>query len=609
MQNQNNNFSPSSVFSYEINVSNENNLNHKIIDFIKRLDQAYKDFISNRNLICDEWNEFYKKNSKTNNVFIYPEKMFIKSPMTILNSPWGAGKTHFIEQIAKNWDSLIIKSNITCFKKFIVLDVWEFCSSSSIADDLINRFFIIWYQTLNKEKIKNKEKLKKWIKQLMSILKRNAASILAAIYLITMNCIFPDSHIAENFSPLVGIVQSISDDWNNNTKKVKDNKNNLENDIKEMNEAMEYTIVVFDNVERMGVHTWEIIKTIQKLSLFEKILIILPLNKSQLKFCNEIEYKWKNESSIDKYISLGLYFEFKQDYFHLLKDMGFDEDTANMITDILNKEINGYKLSIRSVEKSFKSHNVKGSFDRNKYEGLKSLKKIWNTNFIDDIVNSDIQELQKDIEELQKVLLKNKINFDSYESSFFYDFFQKIKNNLFELFQKNDFYESINKCINFEEKGRITSFSSMINGELLLNLDSWFQIITKMENEIKKFKKNEIENKNISIDKFISNTHKNINQFEFDTYRRNNFPLELKYILTDDDKSFLKIIKNNIKKILILFSEKWKIMIDNKNKKILIDILKEIIKDNNYNNSYSDVINSFSITSYIKSEILKKIFN
>lgn len=165
--------------------------------------------------------------------------------------------------------------------------------------------------------------------------------------------------------------------------------------LEDINKNIKPTIIVFDNIERMGIHSWEIIKTIQQLSIFDNLLFLLPINKTQLSFGNNFEYETKNESAIDKYITLGVYFNLKQDYLGILNELNFNENDAQLINKILNAQINGYNLSIRLVERAFLHKKIKESFDINKYEGLKQLRKIWTTDIIKTIIEDDIKELKE----------------------------------------------------------------------------------------------------------------------------------------------------------------------------------------------------------------------
>ena len=102
-----NNFLPSNILSEKILISDNTIFKEKINDFLIDLESKYNDFISKSFNIQNNWKEF-QQNEKNSNVFIMPEQLLIKSPTTILNSPWGTGKTYFIEQIAWYWNDDLV---------------------------------------------------------------------------------------------------------------------------------------------------------------------------------------------------------------------------------------------------------------------------------------------------------------------------------------------------------------------------------------------------------------------------------------------------------------------------------------------------------------------
>lgn len=109
-------FAPSNVFSEEILISNNTVFKDKVSEFLSSLNNKYNDFKNRLNTTNQIWKDFNKNNGE--NVHIEVESMSIKSPTTILNAPWGTGKTYFIEQIALNWNSNEIKKQREKFEKF-----------------------------------------------------------------------------------------------------------------------------------------------------------------------------------------------------------------------------------------------------------------------------------------------------------------------------------------------------------------------------------------------------------------------------------------------------------------------------------------------------------
>lgn len=197
-----------------------------------------------------------------------------------------------------------------------------------------------------------------------------------------------------------------------NLKESKNSSSNQKNEtIKLLNEIkhiIEPSIIVFDNIERMGIHSWEIIKSIQQLSIFDNLLFLLPINKNQLSLGNTNDNNNKNESLIDKYITLGTYYDLKQNYLGILNKLKFNDKDAELINKILDTEINGYNLSIRLVERALLNNKIKESFEINKYKGLNKIYNIWPSNAIDEIIKQDIEKIQKDYNRLSDIFYNKK---------------------------------------------------------------------------------------------------------------------------------------------------------------------------------------------------------
>ncbi|MGL5358080.1 MAG: hypothetical protein ACRC9U_03440 [Metamycoplasmataceae bacterium] len=102
---------PSRIFSEEILISDNTNFLSEIKKFIITLEKKMTNYKKEINVIEKKWNSFKKGNK---NIYIEPEKISIKSPTTILNAPWGTGKTYFIEQMALNWNKK--KLSVKCLK-------------------------------------------------------------------------------------------------------------------------------------------------------------------------------------------------------------------------------------------------------------------------------------------------------------------------------------------------------------------------------------------------------------------------------------------------------------------------------------------------------------
>ncbi|WDA55026.1 MAG: hypothetical protein PPFGHCPK_01507 (plasmid) [Spiroplasma endosymbiont of Drosophila atripex] len=296
--------------------------------------------------------EEYKKNfsnlQKYMNItnFIFePEKLSKKSPLTIINAPWGTGKTFFIENFIKLFIDKKIKSNI--FKKIIIIDAWKFSNSKDIpfefAIELSNK---IVNMHINNESEETKH----------------------AIVQKILDWIIPDSLKWQlkffNFITLEG---------KHTNKNLNENKENIKTLWKKIKENNEPTIIFIDNLERLGSSSWDLLKAILKIQEFDNYLITLPLNLNKFNNNKRID---NSEYPIEKYIDFN-YYNLQQDYSnffnkHFKKEQKFIEK-LNLIFD---SEIDGEKLSIREVENSFRTHNLFKTKDE--YEILKIIEKnIW----------------------------------------------------------------------------------------------------------------------------------------------------------------------------------------------------------------------------------------
>ena len=86
-------------FVKQILITNDN-LDQKVTEFIQQLEKYFLKFQARLNQEQAAWSKWL---NQANNVFIEPEKLAIKSPLTILDAPWGTGKTYFIEQLVKKF--------------------------------------------------------------------------------------------------------------------------------------------------------------------------------------------------------------------------------------------------------------------------------------------------------------------------------------------------------------------------------------------------------------------------------------------------------------------------------------------------------------------------
>lgn len=486
------NFLPSNIISEKILISDNTIFKEKINDFLIDLESKYNDFISKSFNIQNNWKEF-QQNKKNSNVFIMPEQMLIKSPTTILNAPWGTGKTYFIEQIAWYWNDEKISRSI--FKNFMVIDVLKFINSPNIVEEIS----LMVYEALCKfVNINNNKDIKLIFEKIGKIILSIFPYILIIIDTIYDSKFFNYGSI-EIFNALKDVAS--------NLKKSKDSSSNQKNEtiklLNEIKDIIEPSIIVFDNIERMGIHSWEIIKSIQQLSIFDNLLFLLPINKNQLSLGNANDNNNKNESLIDKYITLGTYYDLKQNYLGILNKLKFNDKDAELINKILDTEINGYNLSIRLVERALLNNKIKESFKINKYKGLNKIYNIWPSNAINEIIKQDIEKIQEDYERLSNIFYDKKYidgNLVNYIRSFLIN-----KNNDF---YSKDYFELIiiKKNTNF-----INVFQNIIdnfvnwNGSFLRNIEiNWLVKCNNYLNDLnilKEHLKKKVDSFNIKINK------------------------------------------------------------------------------------------------------------
>ena len=158
----------------------------------------------------------------------------------------------------------------------------------------------------------------------------------------------------------------------------------------------------------------EIIKVLQFFTCLDNFIFVLPMNKAKIKFMNYVDAE-ADEDSIDKYITLGTWFYFYQDFTKLLKKFSFPEMYVNDLNRILNvpqknnKKIE-YILSHRELENCLNMHfddsgnnTIVEEFKKNKYKGLiKFSHNIWESNEIETDINKFISKIRFMKDEIYK---------------------------------------------------------------------------------------------------------------------------------------------------------------------------------------------------------------
>lgn len=488
------------LFKIEINQGSDDQY---IYDFIDELNQYYKKYLKKWEKENDEWNKFWNT-TNPNNKSISREEEFAKSPLTILHGPWGSGKTFFIKELIKKWDTLVEGLKLD-FKNIIYIDLSQhFYSGTDVVLEFTEIFYEILLCFLPEDELNKKEIMKRvlklvkyWFSQSSRI--QNTKNFFSKSYKIAKNKYNPFS-----------------------------NKNNIRKHVEEIVKKIQPTIVVLDNIERLGNSISDIIKIIRFYSYFPNFLFILPMNKTAIKFSDlEIE-----EESIEKYITLDVWFEYRQDYSNLLNnynlgrreicskygEYGFKYQYVDEINSVLRMPLKNqnnieYNLTLRQLKKTLEKYNIDNwlisEFSKNKYKGFLFFNKfIWKNN----VLNEDINALIKFIESnyYSDLIYKNFLNqfsnnrlITNYLDELNYllnipKIFIHINFNLF----KNEFDECRKSLIDYMEKlkkelSNATPFFGSANLSSHRNaINSLKIIIEKLDKEIpylEKFKSNYFE--------------------------------------------------------------------------------------------------------------------
>ncbi|MGL4183965.1 MAG: P-loop NTPase fold protein [Metamycoplasmataceae bacterium] len=486
--------------NYEIIVDfKDNDLKKQCSYFFKQIEEDYSKFLKELEKNEIEFDEIKQKSINNNiKVNFIPENISIKSPLTIINAPWGTGKTFFIEKMAKYVmlnDECII--NLKKIKRIIILDAWKYSSANNIPDDLISELFKI---ILDKEDSK---------------LKENTLKIIRNIY---------DVWARPWINKFAGIEISKFEEKNLTT----------EEQIIKMQEIIkEPILIILDNIERLEEDCWEIIKAIQKMSIYKNFLFVLPMNKNKLK--NGENGEWK----IDKYITLP-YYEFTQNYKGLLKSEGFNEMQIEILNDLLQIEFNNKNLTLRQVSRFIKKENLLKEFKKSNWHGLFLFYKNWS--------------IKVKIEEKIKILL----------NKFFENEFKKI----------NISFDEINEFNKYEESKNIFNFWMMFKpfyNEVIIKSDFNLEKIISTD-FFDEFIINVIGNKH----KYFHNVSYNWEK-EWSNYKNNNLNLfynkfenkkeiilrkikikEKDLLLHENDLKEFNLKIQNIHEELLIIDEKYK---------------------------------------------------
>lgn len=371
---------------------NQGSNDQYIYDFISKLNKYYEKYLKKWGEEDIEWGLFWDGTNRKNKS-ITREEEFAKSPLTVLHGPWGSGKTSFIKELIKKWDAL---QNELKLKNIIYIDLSQhFYSSTDVVLEFTEIFYEILLCFLPKDKF-NEEEIWKRVSKLFEYWLSKSSWIQN-----TKNFLSKSYKIAKNeYNPFSELI------FDNTKKKM------IRKEVEEIVKEIKPTIVVLDNIERLGNSISDIIQIIRFYSYFPNFLFLLPLNKTAIKFTNfEIE-----EEQIEKYITLDVWFEYKQNYTDLLNKYNLgcykicsksgnlvfkyvDEINEILKTPLKNQNNIEYNLTVRQVKKILEKYNLDNlltyAFQENKYKGFLFFNKfIWKNN----VLNEDINALIKFIE-------------------------------------------------------------------------------------------------------------------------------------------------------------------------------------------------------------------
>ncbi|MGL5520098.1 MAG: P-loop NTPase fold protein [Metamycoplasmataceae bacterium] len=559
-------------YKHDIIIS-EDNIFEECKEFIKNIENDYLNF---KNKFNNNFDIFNKQNkNKEIKVFFEPESISKKSPMTIIDAPWGSGKTYFIEELCNYINNGKIKPQY--IKNIILIDAWKHSGDNDVPLEILKEIF---YSISNKS-VKAKIKAGDFFKSALDFLSPGWRNKMT----------FFDTKSSESFE---------SDDYFEKF---------LEKDEEKIN------LVFLDNIERTGEKAWSIIKTIQKIiSKSKNFIFVFPMNKNKLNNVgNNI-----GELSIEKYIDIPFYI-FKQNYIGVLKKYLFDEKIILFLNKVFEIEIEEKQLSARELNNVLSTKTLKKAFDKNIFAGIKKLQEIWwEENKIRVIVENKIKEyIEIFFEQMLKIeeIFENKIEsfHENNNWSLFKEYFEnnisenKLKENFVNLFEsKTDYYK---RNSSYYYNSYNLNYSNFIKekriGFFYLNkIDiNWIDYLDKINNFLndlykkllkelkeleikikeKNIEKNKLINNNkiieISIEKLENKKQALLNEsikdekistsisdleIRINTYRKS--------LETNNEKN------QNIEKILNDFENEKTgfIIIENKELELLIEMFKEI---------------------------------
>lgn len=168
------------------------------------------------------------------------------------------------------------------------------------------------------------------------------------------------------------------------------------------------TLLIIDNIERMNEKSWEIIRTIQKLTILDNFIFLLPINKMVLNKNFEKKY---SEWIIEKFINIP-YYEFRQDFLGILKKYVINEEQRKFINEYLKTPINNKILTIRQLETNLEDLNIKNNGD---ISCLRKISLFWNNNLkLNEILIRKFIQFKNSIINLANLIKNENLKIEKY---------------------------------------------------------------------------------------------------------------------------------------------------------------------------------------------------
>ncbi len=540
-------------YSININITGEDN---KLIEaskeLINRLEEEYTIFhkkIEKSKTSFKEFKEKLKENKKPE-LYFKPETLSRMSPMTIINAPWGTGKTFFIENFAQHLLLGELKNNI--FKNVIIIDAWKHSNAKNIPDEIICEIFYALQGIYNDKP--QKSELLKISKKLF-----NATALS-----------WTNRFLGTDFN-------KIATEDNNSIETLIENFNSKKNDVK--------TLIFIDNVERLGKSSWEVIKAIVKLAQLKNFIFILPMHVPKM---HDNKPTDGSELPIEKYIDMPM-FNFHQDYENLFQQLGFPEKIINDLVIIFKTEENGSVLTIREVKQRLNS--ISESDKNNKYKIFNLIyNKVWGPlSVFKGLLLNDVENSIKLINNKTNIIIDANNLIATFlildnDLDYIRDLKQIVKNI------NDDLKENINLDLNI-----FTDYSKLLKN-LIEAIKNQISKILEKKQELRaslEKKKLTLSNLNIKITDLTQRLKKeNSDEFEGNKNSEKIWELERQIEIQEEDVPKLSNKIELIEKDLISVEKQYKIVNE------LNDKLNNLQKDFNDNLQNWDLNISNEIKSY-----------